>query len=60
MKIIKKGILPKERMHRAKCYNCKTEIEFKEEEAVIIYDQRDGNYLSITCPVCGSNITKSI
>jgi len=52
MKILKEGKLPQEKTYTATCRDCKTVFEFKQKEAKMNYDQRDGNYLSVNCPVC--------
>lgn len=57
MRIIKQGIPPSERLYVRTCYTCKTEFEFKQSEAKLEMDVRDGNYLRINCPVCGNMIT---
>lgn len=52
MKIVKKGVDPSLQLFRHECNNCKTIFEFIEWEAIQKYDQRDGNFLEINCPVC--------
>ena len=53
MKIIKKGNIPEEKIYRSECYNCKTEFEFQAREAKLTRDQRDGDFLTVDCPLCG-------
>jgi len=53
--IIKRGELPKDRIYRCTCYNCYTEFEFTQEEGTYHSDQRDGEYLTIACPLCNRN-----
>jgi hypothetical protein len=36
---------------------CDTLFEFQEIEAEKVYDQRDGSYFKIQCPVCRKEIT---
>lgn len=60
MKIIYRGTDPKDTTHRAVCGQCKTEVEFAQSEAVYHNDQRDGDFLSISCPVCIARITKAV
>lgn len=57
--VIKRGVLPEETVHEVTCSHCYSELRFKEKEAKLIDDQRDGRYLQITCPVCDRTITKS-
>lgn len=51
MKILQKGVLPSKQIYRATCRHCGTQIEFHFEEAEFISDQRDGDFLSIPCPL---------
>lgn len=51
MKIIKEGRLPRAKVYRAECNNCGTIFEFKKEEAQYTSDQRDGDFLTIGCPL---------
>jgi len=60
MIIIKRGTIPAERIYEATCRVCNTEVSFLQKEAKINYDQRDGNYLTIKCPVCESVIFKDL
>jgi hypothetical protein len=60
MEILHRGIPPSERTHEATCITCQTKIRFKQGEAKYQSDQRDGDYLSIECPVCNRTITKQI
>jgi uncharacterized protein with PIN domain len=60
VKIIHRGVDPKDTTHRAVCARCKTEVEFTQSEAVYHSDRREGDFLSIACPVCADTITKSV
>lgn len=60
IKIIKQGQVPAKREFVAKCINCKTEVEFLQEDGEVISDQRDGDYISIRCPMCNHPITKGL
>lgn len=60
MQVLKRGQIPGERVHRATCSHCKSELEFKQSEGKVTYDQRDGDYVSVTCPVCNSLVTSSL
>ena len=53
MKILKKGNKPEDRVYRNTCSNCRSELEFFAHETQLVSDQRDGNYFTIKCPVCG-------
>lgn len=58
MKIIQRGVIPEEREYQVACPKCKTIFEFKHAEATYNSDQRDGDYLSICCPLCFHSCTK--
>ena len=60
MEIIKRGTLPSEREFFCTCHICKTEYKFKQAEGKVTYDQRDGNLISVTCPVCSHNNNVSL
>jgi len=56
VKIIKRGQAPEEKTYRSTCRNCLTIVEFKRRDAKFTADQRDGDYLSVDCPVCAHRI----
>lgn len=60
MKIISRGVPPSEAIHRATCTTCKTEVEFERKEGKMVYDQRDGDSVTVTCPVCGATIWAAV
>lgn len=60
MKIIKKGKLPEEREYMSTCRHCKTFFSFLKNEATYNYDQRDGDFLSIDCPLCKNKVIHSV
>jgi len=60
MEIISRGTPPSEKIHKIKCNNCNSLIQFTEGEGKIVHDQRDGNSISIICPVCGKKIWKDL
>ena len=60
MEILFRGTPPSAREHTGTCSCCKTQVKFKQAEGKVTYDQRDGNYVAITCPVCGHPIMVSI
>lgn len=53
MRIIKRGVIPEEKLYRGTCRKCKTEVEFKARDAVFISTQKDGDSYQWMCPVCG-------
>ncbi|MDC2859041.1 hypothetical protein [Delftia sp. DT-2] len=59
MKIIKQGQPPETRTYQCTCRECATVFEFEQREAKFVFDQRDGDFLQINCPVCGTQCTKA-
>lgn len=60
MEIIFRGQEPHKKVHTGTCTNCKTRVRYEEWEGTIVYDQRDGDYIKVPCPVCGRVICTSI
>ena len=60
MKIISRGEIPEKKPVRMTCDHCKTLAEFEQSEMRPVFDQRDGDYWSVSCPVCEREITKAI
>lgn len=60
MEIIEEGKLPSDKKFQARCPNCKTLFRFLAGEATIMYDQRDGNYFYILCPLRGCNTSVAV
>ena len=54
MKILKRGVKPEEKIYIGKCNICGTIVEAKGNEVKNTYDQRDGDYHTINCPVCNN------
>lgn len=53
MKIIKRGKLPSEGEAEWTCRNCQSAIKSKRSEGKFESDQRDGDFVRVSCPVCG-------
>ena len=51
--IVSAGRLPENSTYNATCMNCKTVFTFTRGEALLVDDQRDGDYLQISCPLEG-------
>lgn len=60
MKIIKQGKLPEEQIYHSVCNYCKTEFEFAEKEGKVVFEQRDGDYVAIDCPLCKRRCTHTL
>lgn len=56
MKILRKGKHPDETTHQGTCNRCRTEVEFLRSEGEVVHDQREGSFVKVACPVCGSPI----
>ena len=53
MKIIKRGVIPSERVWSGHCITCKSQVEAVESEIThIIHDPREGSHACEKCPVC--------
>lgn len=60
MKILSRGnVAVDQRPFTLTCNACKTVIETCLGEMSEQWDQRDGDYYEIKCPVCGRMITKA-
>lgn len=56
MKIISRGVKPEDKVYRGTCRNCSTVFECQRHEGTFHPgDQRDGPWLSVSCPVCGKS-----
>ena len=53
MKVVKRGRLPEDRVVQWACRRCNSVIEAKKSEGQVRHDQRDGDYVIFSCPVCG-------
>jgi hypothetical protein len=60
MEIIFEGVIPEEKVRRARCTNCNTIFDFKQSEGKIQHDPREGDYLSINCPLCKKQINLTV
>ena len=60
MKVIECGVHPNEKLYTVRCRQCSTKFEFEAHEAKVIYDERDGNYVEIACPLCRTKCTQSV
>lgn len=56
IKITKQGKKPELKEYVGTCRNCKTEVEFQQQDGTVTHDQRDGDFITVTCPVCQQNI----
>ena len=56
MNILKRGTPPEERQYQGTCGKCETEIHFLQMEGQVTFDQRDGDFITVVCPVCNESI----
>ena len=60
MKVLKQGTLPKDKIYEVVCYNCTSLLQFKRSEGKITYSQRDGNSITVICPVCKCSVSTDL
>lgn len=56
MKVIKRGELPQDKIHRETCDRCKSELEFKHSEVLWDPDPREAGQWYVLCPVCRNHV----
>jgi RNase P subunit RPR2 len=52
VKVISRGVDPKDFAYRMSCSNCKSLLEFVVGDLTSTHDQREGAYYTLKCPVC--------
>lgn len=57
MDIILKGTLPDQIKYQGRCNHCTTVFTFVAKEAKLTYDQRDGDFFEVACPLPGCGRT---
>ena len=62
MKVLERGQNPNDpnKLFNARGHGCKSLIEFARVESKVTYDQRDGDFMTVTCPVCAIPIHAAI
>jgi hypothetical protein len=60
IEIIKRGVVPDTIPIMVDCRHCSTRFSFLKTDAVLVPDQRDGDYYRIDCPVCHAEVTKAV
>lgn len=56
IEVIKKGIKPEDRKVEGTCGNCKSEMRWVAKDGTHQSDQRDGDWNTVKCPVCGHTV----
>ncbi len=57
IEIVRMGLAPSQKQYHAVCNKCQTEIKFLRYDATYVTDQRDGDFLKVSCPTCDNPIT---
>lgn len=57
--VTKRGTPPSEIIYETTCSNCHSTFEYKESDATIVSEPRDGSYMKFDCPVCKSIVLGS-
>jgi RNase P subunit RPR2 len=52
MKVVKSGMVPRNKVYQATCKRCGCIFEFSRMEARYVEDNRDGDAVVIPCPEC--------
>lgn len=56
IEVIERGTPPGEKPYKVTCTSCRSKLKFLRTDAKFTSDQRDGAYLTIRCPVCGTDV----
>jgi RNase P subunit RPR2 len=56
VEVLQRGQKPSERTYTATCRTCNSQLRFKASEAKVTFDQRDGDFVSVECPVCSETV----
>lgn len=58
IEIIKRGAPKAEKPITCTCRGCDSILRFKTDsnDVRLVYDQRDGDYFQLKCPVCGDDV----
>jgi RNase P subunit RPR2 len=56
-RIIRQGINPIHVKYHLTCSRCNSLIEFDKSEGEETYGQREGDYITFTCPCCSNKLT---
>ncbi|WP_066795092.1 hypothetical protein [Sphingomonas soli] len=56
IEVISRGHLPENDQFEASCSNCKSTLRFLRSDGKLTFDQRDGDFLTVACPVCGTSV----
>jgi ribosomal protein S27E len=60
IEVVNRGHLPENDVFNVQCHTCKSDIRFLRSDGKLTFDQRDGDFLTIACPVCGNSVTADV
>ena len=60
IEVVELGTPPDQVEYETRCQKCQSKLKFKRSDAKYVNDQRDGDYLTVECPVCKNLVTKSL
>jgi RNase P subunit RPR2 len=60
MNILYRGTLPEDKEYEVVCRNCQSILRFKASEGRLTLSQKEGNFLTIICPICKDSIHQQI
>lgn len=60
MKIIQKGVLPKDRLYEAECSICKSVLSFKKTDGTTVKMGTNKIMIMVKCPMCKAAIYKYV
>lgn len=56
IEVIVRGQPPEEKVYEEQCRRCASMLRFKRADAKYTADQRDGDFLTVECPVCHGTV----
>lgn len=59
IEILERGTPPGEKSYEATCAGCQSKLKFLRGDGMLTNDWRDGDYLTVICPVCNSPVHKA-
>jgi hypothetical protein len=59
VEVIQRGHLPENDQFEATCSRCRSQLRFLRSDAKLTHDQRDGDFVTISYPVCSNSVHAS-
>lgn len=60
IEVLRPGITSAQITYTAECSRCYCKVRFTGADGKITSDQRDGDFMTVTCPTCGSTISTAV